>query len=130
MSLSLALLIHNKQPYIRRSDVVPELDGTLREVVRKMISHYHQFYINRPDPIDFLPVAVDTTGQLYDDFRRSLLIHTNCESSALVNCINEIPEESDQFHFLRAASYGNNKGSVGLILVKASDMRISIPLDL
>jgi hypothetical protein len=42
----------------------------------------------------------------------------------------EIPEESEQFRFLRAACYVNIKGSVGLILATASAMRISIPLDL
>ena len=49
------------------------------------------------------------------------------EASALAN---EIPEESEQFRFLRAACYANIKGSVGLILAKAAAMRISIPLDL
>jgi hypothetical protein len=43
---------------------------------------------------------------------------------------NELSEESDQFRFLRAACLANIEGSVGLILAKASDMRISIPLDL
>jgi hypothetical protein len=49
----------------RRSDGAPELDGALREVDRKKILHYRKLYINRPDPIAFLPVAVDTTGRLY-----------------------------------------------------------------
>ncbi len=40
------------------------------------------------------------------------------------------PEETSQFCFLRTACLSNIKGSVGLILVKASAMRISIPLDL
>jgi hypothetical protein len=111
----------------RRSDGAPDLDGVLREVARKKISHYRQLYLNRPDPIDFLPDAVDTTGRLYDDFSRLLYLHTHREASTLSN---EIPEESDQFLFLRAASYANIKGSVGLILAKASVMRISIPLDL
>ena len=84
-------------------------------------------YNNRPDPITFLPVAVDTTGRLYDDFSRLLFLHAHREASALDN---EIPEESDQFRFLRAARYVNIKGSVGLILTKASAMRLSIPLDL
>jgi hypothetical protein len=53
--------------------------------------------------------------------------HAHREPSALAN---EIPEESEQFRFLRAACFGNIKGSVGLILVKTSAMRISIPLDL
>ena len=53
-------------------------------------------YINRPDPIVFLPDVVDTTGRLYDDFSRLLFLHTYREASALAN---EIPEESDQFRF-------------------------------
>jgi hypothetical protein len=83
----------------RLSDDAPEVGGTLREVVRKKILHYRQLYINRPDPIAFLPVAVDTTGRLYDDFSRLLFLHDHREVSEL-------------------------------ILVKSSDMRISIPLDL
>jgi hypothetical protein len=76
----------------RCSDGDPELDGTLREVDRKKILHYRQLYINRPDPIAFLLVAVDTTGRFYDDFSRVLFLHPNREASALVN---DIPEESD-----------------------------------
>ena len=71
--------------------------------------------------------AADTTGRVYDDFSRLLFLHAHREASALAN---EIPEESGQFRFLRAARYANIKGSVGLILAKASAMRISIPLDL
>ncbi len=52
----------------RSSDDAPELDGALREVARKKILYYHQLYINRPDPIVFLPADADTTGRLYDDF--------------------------------------------------------------
>ncbi len=89
--------------------------------------HYRQLYINRPDPIVFLPAAVDTTGRLYDDFSRLLFLDTHRETSALTN---EKPEESGQFLFLRTVCYSNIKGSVGLILAKASTMRISIPLDL
>jgi hypothetical protein len=110
----------------RSSDDSPEVDGVSREVVRTKILHYRQSYINRPDPITFLPGAVDTTGRLYDDFSRLLFLHTHREDSTLSN---EIPEESGQFRFLRAACDANIKGSVGLILAKASAMRISIPLD-
>ena len=38
---------------------------------------------------------------------------------------NELPEESDQFRLLRASCF--TKGVVGLIMAKASSMRISIP---
>ncbi len=40
---------------------------------------------------------------------------------------NELPQESDQFRFLRASCFANLKGVVGLIMVKSSSMRISIP---
>ncbi len=109
------------------SDGAAEFDGVVREVVRKKILHYHQLYIYRPDPIPFLPVTVDTTGRLYDDFSRLFFPHAHREASVLTN---EILEESDQFRFLRVVSYANVKGSVGLILTKTSTMRISIPLDL
>ena len=45
---------------IRRSDGAPEPDGALRESARTKIRHYRQLYINRPDPIAFMPVSVDT----------------------------------------------------------------------
>ena len=43
---------------------------------------------------------------------------------------NELSEESDQFRFLHTWCFANLKGVVGLIMAKASAMRISIPLDL
>ena len=83
--------------------------------------------IDLPEPIAFMPVAGDTSGHIYDDFRRLLFLHAHREASALAN---DIPEESDHFRFLRSACLANIKGSVGLILAKVSDMRISIPIDL
>jgi hypothetical protein len=74
-----------------------------------------------------MPVAVDTSGRVYDHFSRLLFLLDHREDSTLSN---EIPAELEQFRFLREACYANIKGSVGLILAKASAMRISIPLDL
>ena len=74
-----------------------------------------------------MPLAVDTSGRIYDDFSRLFFLHVHREVSALTN---ELPEESGQFRFLHAACLANLKGSVGLILAKASAMRISIPPDL
>ena len=83
--------------------------------------------MNRPDPIVFIPLTVDTTGRMYDEFIRLLFFHTHRETSALTN---EYPEESDQFRFLHTSCFTNLKGVVGLIMSKVSVMRISIPLDL
>ncbi len=81
--------------HTRRTDGVPESDGDLRTVTRAKIRHYRQLYteVNRPEPIVFMPVAVDTTGRIYDDFSRLLFLHAHREASTLVN---EIPEESEQ----------------------------------
>ena len=111
----------------RRSDGAPDLDTVFKEVTRIKIRHYQNLYLNRLDPIAFIPLAVDTTGRMYDEFIRLLFLHTHREESVLVN---ELPEESDQFRFLRASCFTNLKGAVGLIMAKASAMRISIPLDL
>jgi hypothetical protein len=46
-----------------------------------------------------MPVAVDTSGRIYDDFLCLLFLHVQREASTLTN---EIPEETGQFRFLRA----------------------------
>ena len=62
-------------------------------MVRIKIRHYRNLYLNHPDPIAFIPLAVDATGRMYDEFIRLLFLHTHRETSALGN---ELPEESDQ----------------------------------
>ena len=64
---------------------------------------------------------------MYDEFIRLLFLHAHREALTLAN---ELSEESDQFLFLHVLCFANLKGAVGLIMVKASVMRISIPLDL
>ncbi len=62
---------------ITGSDGAPEPDGALKEVVRVKILHYRQIYLNRPDPIDFIPVTVDTSERIYDDSSRLLFLHAH-----------------------------------------------------
>jgi hypothetical protein len=40
-------------------------------MARKKMIHYRQLYIDRPEPIAFMPVAVDTSDR-DDDFLRLL----------------------------------------------------------
>ena len=89
---------------IRRSDGAPEPDGALKVVSRKQIIHYRQLYIDRPEPIAFMPVAGDTSVRIYDNFLRLLLLHAHREASALVN---DIPQESGHFRVLHAACLTN-----------------------
>ena len=105
----------------------PQPDGALNKAARMKIRHYRQIYADRPDPIVFLPIAVSTSGRVYEDFTRLLFLHTHREASILAG---ELPEESEHFRFLRASRLANLKGSVGLILAKASAMRVTIPIDL
>ena len=58
--------------HTRRSDGAPEPDGALQKVARDKIRHYRQKYLNRPYPIVFMPVDVDTSDRIYDDFNRLL----------------------------------------------------------
>jgi hypothetical protein len=111
----------------RRPDGAPDPDVDFKEVVRIKIRHCRNLYLNHPDPIACIPLVVDTTGRMYDEFIRLLFLRTHRESSVLTG---ELPEESDQFRFLHTSCFANLKGEVGLILAKASAMRIGIPLDL
>ena len=101
--------------------------AAFKEVARIKIRHYRNLYLNHPDPIAFITLAVDTTGRMYDEFIRLLFLHSHREASTLAN---ELSEESDQFRFLHSSCFVNLKGVVGLIMAKSSAIRISIPLDL
>ena len=54
---------------------VPQSDGVLNNAVRIKIRDYRQIYTDSPDPIDFLPVSVNTSGRVYDDFTRLLFLY-------------------------------------------------------
>ena len=82
--------------------------------------HYRQIYADRHDPIVFLPIAVSTSGHVYEDFTRLFFLDTHREASILAG---ELPEESEQFRFFQASRLASLEDSVGLILVKASVMR-------
>jgi hypothetical protein len=77
--------------HTRSSDGTPDPDGALLEAARIKIRHYRNLYLNHPDPIAFLPLGVDTSGRIYDDFLHLLFLHAHRESSALAN---ELPFDS------------------------------------
>ena len=88
----------------------PQPDGALKNAVNKKIRHYRQLYADKPDPVIFLPVAVNTSGRVYENFVRLLFLHVHREASILAG---ELPEESDQFRFLRAPRLATLKVTVG-----------------
>ena len=78
-----------KRNTLTQSVGTPHPDDALNNAVRLTIRKYCQLYADRPDPIVFLPVAVSTSGQVYDDFVRLLFLHAHREASILVA---ELPE--------------------------------------
>ena len=50
----------------------------------------------------FLPVSVNTSGLVYDDFTRLLFLHVHREASV------ELPEESEQFRFFASDTFGQS----------------------
>jgi hypothetical protein len=73
--------------HMRKPDGDPEPDGVL---YRTEIIHYRQVYLNIPDPIVFIPLAVDTSVRIYDDFNRLLFLHAHSETSTLTNKLGGI----------------------------------------
>jgi hypothetical protein len=60
--------------HTRRSDGAPVPDGTLKTVTTAKIIHYRQIYLNRPDPIVFMPLSVDTSDRIYFLYRLICLL--------------------------------------------------------
>jgi hypothetical protein len=79
------------------STVAPQPDGALNKAARMKIRHYRQIYEDRPDPIVFLTITVNTSGHVYEDFARLVFLHVHHEVSILTE---ELLEESEQFRFL------------------------------
>jgi hypothetical protein len=125
--MDVPLSIQTERSHTEYPPGAPQPDGALNKETKMKIRHYRQIYADRPDPIVFLPITVSTSGRVYEDFARLLFLHAHREASILVG---ELPEESEQFRFLRASRLANLKGSVGLILAKASVMWVTIPIDL
>ena len=54
--------------HTRRSDVVPDPDGVLKETVRIKIRHSRRIYLNHPDLIAFMPLVHCRRNRSGSDF--------------------------------------------------------------
>ena len=124
-AMDVPLIVQTEDSHTVSSTGSPHPDGTLNNTVRIKIRHYRQLHADRTDPIVFLAVSVSTSVHVYHDFVRLFFLHAHRNKASIL--AGELPEESEQFRFLRAARLVNLKGSVGLILAKAS-MRVTIPI--
>jgi hypothetical protein len=110
-----------------RSTGTPQSDDALNNAARIKNNHYRQKYAELPEPVVFMTVTTSTSGRMNEEFLRLMFLHVHRDTSALAG---ELPEESAQFRFNRAACLVNVKDSIGLMLSKVSTMRVTIPLDL
>ncbi len=118
---------NGKLTHCLRSTGAPQSDGALNNDARIKNNHYRQKYAELPEPVVFMPVTASTSGRINEEFLRRLFLHVHRDVSDLTG---ELPEESAQFRFIRAVCLANLKVSIGLMLAKASVMRVTIPLDL
>jgi len=61
----------------------PLTDNTFKNDVRSKIPQYRRVYADRPDPIVFIALTVNTWVRLYDDFILLLFLHTHREGTVL-----------------------------------------------
>jgi hypothetical protein len=76
--------------HTRRPDGTPDPDGALKEAATITIRH-RNIYLSRPDPIAFLPLAVDTSGRLHDDFISLLFLHAHGDHGESIGMRISIP---------------------------------------
>ena len=103
------------------------IGGLRSNLTVRVIQWRRQFQPHNPGCVGtFFRLFFDTLIFIHD-FIRLIFLDGHREASVLGN---ELPEESDQFRFLRTVCFANLKGDVGLNMTKKSDMWTSIPLDL
>ena len=98
---------NGKLTYCLRSIGAPPPDGTLNNTARIKNNHLNHIYVERP----VLPVAVNTSVRINEEFLLLYVLNSNREASALSG---EYPEESDQLCFLRSDCLTNLKGLSGM----------------
>jgi hypothetical protein len=74
--LFIVVLGREKNMFLPPQGCPPWSSGVKKFIKKKM------FIIN-PDPIVLLPVPVDTSGRIHDDFSRLLFLHSHREASVL-----------------------------------------------
>ena len=108
---------NGKLTHCLRSTGAPQSDGSLNNDARIKNNHYRQKYAELPEPVVFMTVSASTSGRINEEFLRLVFLHSLRDVSVWAG---ELPGESAQFRFIRAACLANLKGSIGLMLAKAS----------
>ncbi len=94
----------------------------IKEVVRIKIRNYRNVYLNHPDPIAFISLAVDTTGHLYDEFIRLLFLvsfNTLTMSHHGIGLDKRVARGIGPVSLPSRFEFVNLKGAVGLIMSKS-----------
>ncbi len=97
---------NGKLTYCLRSTGAPQPDGALNNTARIKNKHYRQKYAALPEPVVFMPVAASTSGRINEECLLLLFLLAHWDASVLAG---ELPEESAQFRFIRAACLANQR---------------------
>ena len=88
---------------------------------------YRQQYAGNQN-ISFLPAIVSPSTRVHGEFLRLLFLqaHRETEANFIATGMPSQRNQSDSFHFKRAAFYQSLKSKVGLAAAKAEALRINL----
>ena len=104
-----------------------DLDAPLCLASQRKINSFRQQYADNQN-ISFLPAITSTSTRLHGEFlcHLSLQAHRETEANFIATGMPSQRNQSDSFHFKRAAFYQSLKSKVGLAAAKAAALRINL----
>ncbi len=116
--------------YPNPNDIDRSLNETAADKIRKYRSDYNN---NPPNAISFIPTIASTSDRLHSEFIRLLFLQAHRETDRFFAASGVQSAQSNlgssYFHFRRAAFSSMLKSKCGLILAKATALRINLNLD-
>jgi hypothetical protein len=105
-----------------------DIDKSFNEVDTDKIRKYRSDYNKTPHTsVSFMPAVASTSGRLHSEFVR-LQAHWETDRFFAASGVHA-QTVRDQFHFLRTTFSSHLKSRVGLVLTKATVLRIMLNID-
>jgi hypothetical protein len=107
-----------------------DLDAPLRLAAQRKINGYRQQYADNQN-ISSLPAIMSTSTRMHGELLRLLFLQAHRETKAHFTAagMSSQRNQSDSFHFKRAAFYQSLKSKVGLAATKAAALRINLNVE-
>ncbi len=112
------------------NDIDKSLNETANDKIRKYRADYNN---NPPNFVAFIPDIDGTNGRLHSDFIRLLFLQVHRETDRFFAASGVQSAQSNlgttYFHFHHSAVLNQLKSKCGLLLAKASALRVTLNLD-